>query len=73
MTSESSASPDVLPPQQAALLAEIRRVYAVTQEPVTASYLARRFKRHHETIREQLAALHAKGYLVAETSPAIPR
>lgn len=69
-----TSTPEVqLTNRQTAVLSEIVRYYEATGEPAGVNYLARRLVLHHETIREHLASLYRKGWLLSETSPATPR
>lgn len=62
----------LLPPGQAQVLAFVQAYYAVLHEPCPASVVARRLDRNPDTIREHFATLHRKGWLVGESSPAMP-
>lgn len=61
-----------LPPQQRRLFDEIDRYYRVTGEPASAAYLARRLNRARQTVAEQIAVLHRKGFVRAPQPPAAP-
>jgi hypothetical protein len=62
----------LLPPGQARILAFVQAYYAVAKEGCPARIVARRLERHPETIREQFAVLHQKGWLKTRSSPATP-
>jgi len=61
-----------LPMQQRRLFDEVARYYTVTGEPASAAYLARRLGRARQTVTEQIAVLHRKGFLRAPQPPAAP-
>ncbi len=61
-----------LPPGQAKVLAFIRAYYAVTREACPATLISRRLDRNPDTIRDHFAALHRKGWLKTDSSPATP-
>lgn len=61
-----------LTPRQAEVLDHVSRYYALTGEPASASYVARRVRVSHVAIRRHFAILHAKGYLRSSASPTIP-
>lgn len=65
--------PNMLPSRQRVILEVIREYCAATGEGCSASYLARRLRVDHSTVREHLEALHRKGWLRAPNSPALPR
>ena len=65
-------TPLPLTARQAEVLAAIVRYHDLTGEPVSGGYLSRRLSLHYSTIREHLAALHRKGWLVTDTAPATP-
>ena len=58
--------------RQIDVLTEISAYYSVTHEGCPVTYLARRLKIHHETVREHVAGLYRKGWLKGESSPAEP-
>jgi predicted ArsR family transcriptional regulator len=66
------AGREPLTDRQAEIQAIVQVVYQATGEAVAARYVARRLKIHHEAVRGHFAALHRKGFLVSETSPATP-
>lgn len=61
-----------LPPQQRRLFDEIDRYFRATGEPAPAAYLARRLDRARQTVAEQIAVLHRKGFVRAPQPPAAP-
>jgi hypothetical protein len=58
--------------RQAEVFAAVSDYYAFMRDGCPASYVATRLHLHHETVRDHFAALHRKGWLVGETSPATP-
>lgn len=56
--------------RQRHVLELIDRFEQATGEPCSASYLARRFALDTKTVRGHLSALHRKGWLRTESSPA---
>jgi predicted DNA-binding transcriptional regulator len=69
---EAGPHPAELTQRQAAVYAQITAYHAVTHEGCPVTYLARRLKLHHETVRDYVAVLFRKGWLKRETSPAEP-
>jgi len=74
---ETTAGPGIRPgpvltDRQAEVQAIVQVVYAATGEPVSARYVARRLGIYHEAVRGHFAALHRKGWLAGESSPATP-
>jgi hypothetical protein len=51
----------------------IQRYNRVMGEACPASYLMRRFERHHSTIQDQIFVLYRKGWLHGPNSPARAR
>lgn len=58
--------------RQAEIMAIVQVVYQATGERVAARYVARRLEINHEAVRQHFAALHRKGWLETEGSPAKP-
>jgi Mn-dependent DtxR family transcriptional regulator len=63
----------LLPTKQRIVLEAIRDYNAVTGEPCSSSYLARRLRVHKSTIQDHLIALHRKGWLRSPSAPAFLR
>jgi predicted ArsR family transcriptional regulator len=59
-------------PVQARVLELVERYYGMLKSPCPSTYVASQLGKHHETVREHFAALHRKGWLKAENSPATP-
>jgi predicted ArsR family transcriptional regulator len=70
---EAGPHPQALTPRQREVFGLIRHYYEALEEPVPARYVAMKLNITHEGARHHLAALHHKGWLVGETSPAVPR
>lgn len=60
-------------PRQGEVLDLIIRVYQVTQRPVSAAFVADRLAMDWATAREHFSALHRKGWLEIDGTPATPR
>ena len=73
MVSDRDPHPQPLTEKQAAILQRIVTYYRVVEEGCPAYWLARRFPMSAIGIRKHLAALHRKGWLITENSPAVPR
>ena len=63
----------VLPPTQARVLAFVEEYYSLTKEGCPAQLAGRRFERSTNTIRSHFEALHRKGWLITDASPATPK
>lgn len=57
---------------QSETLEMIEQYYEATRQPCPITYIAKRTGRHHETARDRIAALFAKGFVVAPGSPVTP-
>lgn len=61
-----------LPSQQRAVLDIVVRYFRATGEPCPSTFIARKMNRDASTVREHLAALYAKGWMVTANAPAKP-
>jgi DNA-binding transcriptional ArsR family regulator len=56
--------------RQRAVVTLINQYEQRNGEPCSASWLARRLRLHHETVRQHLMVLYRKGWLCAPSAPA---
>lgn len=66
------AHPKPLTPRQQEVLDVIRRYYALIGEGASTGYLARRLAMSEPRAHQHLEALHDKGWLRTDRSPAVP-
>jgi len=69
----TSRRAEELTERQSEVFLFVVRYHRLTDDGCPASVVANKLKIHHQAARDHFAALHRKGWLLTDSSPAIPR